>query len=302
MQDNTYGKNLTPEEQKELDERIQQELRSLRTRHAAELLHVYERHAQKKQQCIEDTVAAYKPTVRDVLKSPLIPFRASLKEIIHDTLYSELLPGKTPLRKAILADAGTVVAFALFTAPHELLHAGMNVLTGVGNKEIVMNKLYGGDIYHWVSPNIESKVLFPLLGGYVVPASEGVNLINVPTFLIPYILTPFGIYLAQEGKKRKNIPCAIAGSGLIACHLGGIIGDFLGAGYTLVHNTTTFIAQTAGLTPQQYENNGLLNIGIALGGLYVGSRIMSFTYRLSKAGVNYVREKFKPKQQTASHS
>ncbi len=290
MPENTHGLNLTPEESKEFEERLKQTLTRLELDHLV-----------RKQKCIEELIAEYKPcTIPDVLKNPLVPFRTSAREIFNDMFYGKLLPGKTPLRKALLADLGTIVSFGFFTVPHELMHAGMNIVTGRGNKEIVINKLFGGDLYHWLIPSIESKLLLPFIGGYVQPESQEIHLANIAVSLAPYVLTPVGIYLVQEGKKKKSIPCAIAGSGLVAGHIGGVIGDFFNAGYTLVHETTLFTAQAMGYTAEQCQNNDLLKFGIVVGGLYVGSRIMSFTYRLAKAGVNHIRNKNQPAQQTTS--
>ena len=272
--------DLTPQEKQDLEQKIHRKIRYL------ELTFPY---------VVKSHVDAFidehkKYTFADVLKHP---GKSAINEIFLDMRqYAQLFSGKTPFRQGIKADLATILSFGFFSVPHELIHAGVNKLTGRGNEEIVINKLFLGDLYHWLSPSIESKLMLPFIGGYVKPVETSLDFSHVICLLAPYVLTPVGIYLMAEAKKKKSLPYAIAGSGLVASHLGGIIGDFFNAGYTLVHRTGEAVFTHLGYTLETYKHNGFFQLATIIGGFYLGTKIMSFTYRLSKAGVNYVRKKF----------
>ena len=168
-------------------------------------------------------------TIKEVLKSPL---KGAMMEIIDDlTIHTNLKGSKW---KRLLKNDGLIVAsFGITADPHELLHAGVNELTGGYNKEIVINSLYGGDLWAQIIPNLESKVLFPLIGGYVDP--EYASFFGeLATKVSPYALTPLGIYLVMKGKERKNVLIFSAGAGAVAAHLGGVLGDWYSTGKAIM--------------------------------------------------------------------
>ncbi|MDP3698620.1 MAG: hypothetical protein Q8R47_03460 [Nanoarchaeota archaeon] len=105
-------------------------------------------------------------TLEDFVKNPTkgISFKSIYNEIQADLDFSHLFSGK---RKLLKVNFATFASFGIISLPHELIHAGTNYLTGGTNKEIVVNTLYGGQLWEKIIPGVESKVLFPLLGGYV---------------------------------------------------------------------------------------------------------------------------------------
>lgn len=216
--------------------------------------------------------------IKDVLKRP---FKRTYHEVIEDLTFAGELLGKRWYHN--LAEVGlTLLGFAAFTAPHELIHAATNQLTGGTTKEIVVNRLYGGDLYHLLHQGIESRVLFPLIGGYV-KVDEGSALAKIAVCAAPYVLTPLGIYLMQKGKEKRSLVKATLGAGLIAAHAGGVIGDFNTLGKTLVHQVTGT------------DHEGILKYAFAIAGFYLGCKVLGFTYRLSKAAVHLFRRKSKKK-------
>lgn len=227
-------------------------------------------------------------TVRDVLRHPLTP---AWKEIMKDLDFTSLFSGGK-LKKALKNDLSTLLAFGAIVGPHELIHAGVNSATGGVNKEIVINKLFGGDLYHLINSRIDADWLIPLFGGYVKIGEYSSKLAEAGVSLAPYALTPIGIYLMSKGKEKKSLPYAISGAGLIAVHAGGVIGDFFHLGRLMMYETADFIAHTVGY--QSFDaDDSWATIPLAAGGFYAGYKALSFTYRLCKAGVNYCRKKFK---------
>ena len=226
-------------------------------------------------------------TFKDVLRNP---GKLVWEEIFQDLNYEELFKG-SPKRKSRLNDLAILVSFGLTSIPHELIHAGANLLTGGTNEKIVINRFYGGDLVHTLYSGIQAEFLLPILGGYVKIAESGSILGELATDIAPYALTPLGIYLVAEGKKRKSLSLAFLGSGAIIGHTGGIIGDFYSFGKTIAYETADFVAQLFGASNFEPDNSWLA-LPLTIGELYLGFKTLSFTYRSSKAGVNAIRNRF----------
>jgi len=162
------------------------------------------------------------------------------------------------------------------------MHAGMNTLTGGTNKEIVINRLYGGDLAAKLIPGVKSDWLFPLLGGYVKPEHVS-ELGKIATLATPYLLTPLGFYCIMKGAEKKSLPLTFLGTGALAGHLGGTVGDFFTLGRALVIDGINYISPES-----TYENSPWLYAPVIAGGFYIGLKAMCFTYRLSKGLINSV--------------
>ncbi len=232
----------------------------------------------------------YNYTLEDFVKNPSkgLSFRSIYSEIQTDLDFSYLFSGDRKLLKTNLA---AFASFGFFSLPHELIHAGTNYLTGGTNKEIVINTLYGGPLWEKIIPGVESKILFPLLGGYVKfenPSLAG----SLTATVAPYILTPLGIYLMKKGKEKESIVLCAGGAGLGLAHLGGIIGDWRVAGQTIITETAKLVGETLDVKlPKDniyMERTALL--GTILGGVYIGSKFLAIAYRASKATINSVRK------------
>jgi len=237
-------------------------------------------------------------TLSDVLSKPLTYFSPKgIDEIMLDIRpISFEEPTKTQrILRTIGLNLYIAGSFGVWAMPHELLHAAMNNLTGGITKEIVVNKLYGGDLWHAAFPDIQTKFLFPLIGAYVNVQPAG-HFAEITTLLAPYALTPLGIYLVQKSKEDDKKMYWIAGVGLLGAHAGGIIGDFFAVGQKI----TGTAAQAMYKHPdeiqlQQHKSlSDNLVFGAALvGGFLLGNRLMGYTYRLSKGLVNSVRNIYK---------
>lgn len=236
-------------------------------------------------------------TFKDVIKSPR---KSAWDEIFRDLNYEELFEGSKK-RKSRLNDLVVLASFGLTSIPHELIHAGTNLLTGGTNEKIVINSFYGGDLVHKLYSGIDAEFLLPIIGGYVKIAEYGSTLGQFATGIAPYVLTPLGIYMVAKGKEKKSLPLAIAGSGALIAHAGGIIGDFFNFGRTAMYQTADFMANTVG-----YDNfdasDSWMSFPLAMGGFYVGSKALSFTYRSFKAGVNAIRNRFGNKNDSSGPS
>ncbi|MDO8511251.1 MAG: hypothetical protein Q7S55_03735 [Nanoarchaeota archaeon] len=227
-------------------------------------------------------------TLEDFVKNPIrdITFKSIYKEIQTDIDFSSLFSGQKKLLKTNLA---AFASFGLFSLPHELIHAGANYLTGGTNKEIVINTLYGGPLWEKIIPGVESKVLFPLLGGYVKfenPSLAG----SLTATVAPYALTSLGIYLMKKGKEKESILLCAGGAGLGLAHLGGIIGDWRIAGQKMIEESVEAVQDALEVkTSPEYANAAAF--AMFLGGLYIGSKLLAVSYRASKATVNSVRKR-----------
>ena len=226
-------------------------------------------------------------TFRDVVRHPR---KSAWTEIFQDLNYEELFDGSKK-RKNRLNDLVVLASFGLTSIPHELIHAGTNLLTGGTNEKIVINSFYGGDLVHALYSGIDAKFLLPIIGGYVKVTEYGSTLGQFATGIAPYALTPLGIYMVAKGKEKRSLPLAIAGSGAVIAHAGGIIGDFFDLGKTAMYQTADFMANTVGLQNFDYDDSWL-KYPLAIGGFYVGSKVLSFTYRSFKSGVKAIRNRF----------
>lgn len=227
-------------------------------------------------------------SIRQVLKTP---FKKYVENMCYDLDYEELFKGSDK-RKSRLNDLAVFLSFGYTAIPHEFIHAGTNKALGGVNQEIVMNKFFDFGISPYLFPGVESKLMIPLLGGYVKPDWSKINSAeHMLVAFAPYILTPIGIYLVQKGKENKSLPLAIAGSGAILAHGGGVIGDFLNFGTTTVSSCTEFVYNTlGGQNYQEFSNN--IWLSMMVGSFFVGLKTATFSYRLFKAGVNSLRKTF----------
>jgi len=227
-------------------------------------------------------------TLEDFVKNPTkgLAFRSIWREMAEDMSFEHLFSGGWKSR-AVKTDLTTLAAFGLFSFPHEMVHAGVNLVTGGVNEKIVINTFYGGSFWEKLIPGVESQWMVPFLGGYVqTENSSAVGMIA--TAVAPYVMTPVGIYLAKKGKEKESIVITAAGAGLLAGHLGGVIGDWRLVGQNLIKGSVEVVQDTIGVkTSPGYETEAL--IAMALGGLYVGSKILAISYRGMKATVNSVR-------------
>ncbi len=231
-------------------------------------------------------------TLEDFVKNPLknISFKSSWNEIQEDLDFSHLFSGKRKLLKTNLL---IFASFGLVSLPHELIHAGVNYVSGGINKHIVLNTFYGAPLWETVIPGIESKLMIPLIGGYVDyenPSTIG----SLGVIMAPYVLTPLGIYLMKRGKDAKSIAICAGGAGLIGLHLGGIIGDWRVAGTKIVTESIGLVQDALEVKPR-IEYKIAANITAALCGVYLGSKLLAVSYRAGKATVNSVRNYAKKK-------
>lgn len=226
-------------------------------------------------------------TLEDFVKNPTkgISFKSIYNEIQADINFSDLFSGQRKLLKTNLA---AFASFGFFSLPHELIHAGVNYLTGGTNKEIVINTLYGGPLWEKIIPGVKSELMFPLLGGYVTgenPSLAG----SLTTAVAPYALTSLGIYLMKKGKERESIVICAGGAGLGLTHLGGIIGDWRIAGQQMIKESVEVVQDALDVkTSPKYATAA--DVAMFLGGLYIGSKLLAVSYRASKATVNSVRK------------
>lgn len=231
-------------------------------------------------------LSQYYYTLADVIKNP---WKSSLEgiwtEFQTDVDYFDLLPFKNKKLRLLAVNGGMFFSFGVSAIPHELMHGGMNLLTGGTNKEIVFNTLYGGSLLEKIIPGVKSEWMIPFLGGYVQPeySSFGGSL---ATMLVPYVMTPLGLYLLAKGKENKAVSLCVAGSGIVAAHIGGIFGDFFTFGRTLVSQGLEALSNAVNF--ENSSENYLLSSLTLLGGFYVGLKTARYTYRLSRGLVNSV--------------
>ncbi len=225
-------------------------------------------------------------TLREVLRKPLHDtWRHAFAEIFSDLNFTEALPGRKR-SKGLLNDIGALVSFGFTSGPHELIHAKINEVMGGTNAHVVVNKLYCGDIYAALIPGVEADWLLPIIGGYVEPE----HMTTPGRFVMaiaPYILTPVGIYLLQKAREKKVATLGLLGAGALLAHAGGIIGDWWKLGRDVVYETANSIGNMIGY--EALDDNPAVMIGGAALGVYLGSKAMSFTYRLSKGLVGSLR-------------
>ncbi|MBS3140033.1 hypothetical protein J4479_03445 [Candidatus Woesearchaeota archaeon] len=225
-------------------------------------------------------------TLTGVIKNPL---RSALNEIIDDLTFTKYFQTWKRSKEIGL----TLASFALIAPPHELIHAGVNKLFGGENKEIVINTLYGGSLWEKIIPGIESKVLFPLLGGYVLPGEYNSTIHELATLVSPYLLTPLGIYSVLKGKEKDSLALRVLGSGLIAGHAGGILGDWRRAGTVILEQAAQGITNLLG-TDGRIDETTIGKAALIIGGFYAGYKLMNFSYRLMKGTINTARNYFSP--------
>ncbi len=192
--------------------------------------------------------------------------------------------------------SSAIAAFGVSALPHELIHAGVNILTSGVNKEIVLNKFFGGSLWASIIPEVQAKWLFPLIGGYVniEPANR---LSHMLTLIAPYCLTPAGIAMFYSGLKRKNAALFTVGAGIVGGHTGGVIGDFWNTGRIMLYQCSDLVSQVVGYDKTPENTELLLALPVAVAGFFIGNRIMSYSYNLMKGTYNSLRNRFsKPKQ------
>jgi len=207
------------------------------------------------------------------------------REFQADLGLDHLLKGRAKMTKnnlLLFASFG-----AVWSTPHELIHAGVNSLTGGVNKEIVLNRLYGGDLWAQIIPGAEAKVMNPFIGGYVITDCNG-TFGAIATAAAPYILTPLGLYLVQKGRENKSLAVSTLGVGLVAGHVGGIFGDWMNEGRLIVGNAIEGLCHAFGTEPPQ--DNQALNLVATVGSFYLGAKLMTAAYRISKGTVNSLRQ------------
>jgi hypothetical protein len=238
-----------------------------------------------------------KEKFNDILRNP---WRSALGEILEDLNYEPLFSGSKKKRSR-LNDLTALLSFGLISIPHELIHAGVNLFTGGKNAEIVINRLYGGDLVHLINFNVQSKLLIPLIGGYVYPFSYGSEVGKAAVSVAPYVLTPIGIYLMQKARENSSLSLAVAGAGALVIHCGGILGDFFKFGRDTFYNAANGYAYLFGFDSYN-THNFWMAFPLTVGGFYLGSKVCSLSYRLSKAGVNYCRSALKKKSVESQHS
>lgn len=237
-------------------------------------------------------------TLTEVLKHPLKYSKSAWRELSDDfkVIDPKKLSKKQALKINTIGFLGGMASFGIWSTPHELIHAGINKLTGGQNLEIVINQFYGGDLAHAISPDIQSKLMIPLIGGYVqIEPSSAIA--NIGISIAPYALTPLGVYLMQKSRETQKLKYLLIGSGLIYAHWGGALGDFYSIGRQTILSTYNTITQqdkkqTDIPKPQTTAESALLATTL-IGGFIIGNKIMSYTYRLSKGLTNTIRNYFK---------
>ncbi|MBI3334824.1 hypothetical protein HYZ97_05030 [Candidatus Pacearchaeota archaeon] len=221
----------------------------------------------------------------EVLKHPLA---CADSEISEDMTYGDLLKMQGRKRLAFSISTG-LLSFGLSSVPHELIHAGVNKLTGGVNKEIVINTLYGGGLFERIIPGITSETLLPFIGGYVSPESG--TSFGYATILAPYVMTVAGIALVRAGKKKRNLAFSLGGIGMLAAHCGGIIGDFALFGRKALFDTAGAVAKAVEYTgfasSEPYLNLGLA-VPLTFAGFIIGKKVLDVTYRASSAVYNHL--------------
>jgi len=185
------------------------------------------------------------------------------------------------------ANALLFASFGFTSVPHELMHAGMNYLTGGVNREIVINSFYGGDLWEKVIPGVEGRVLIPFIGGYV--EFENYSLLgNIATYTTPYVLTPLGLYCIMKSREKKSLALWIAGVGAVGAHGDGIIGDWWGAGRAIVYESVQPVYDA--LEMRSKPENSILSSIFSVVGFYLGMKMLKYSYRASKGLVNSIRK------------
>lgn len=230
-------------------------------------------------------------TLSDVINHPIKYSSGGFTEASNDIDFRFLIKGSNK-RKNILFITGVLASFGAITAPHELIHAYTNNLLGNDNKEIVINTLYGGSLWHRIIPEIQSRWLFPLLGGYV-DKGEISKLENIAVDIAPYIMTPIGIYLVSKGRGNKSLAYYIAGAGLVSVHAGGIIGDFYSIGKSVIEYVCNPFMPSTVVSFSENLRDFIGTSLIFVGGFLLGSKALSMTYSLSKGMVNSIRNYIK---------
>lgn len=228
-------------------------------------------------------------TVSHVLKHPVKYSAGGFSEAMRDISELGNLISGSNFRKNLLLNLGIFTSFALTSVPHELMHAGANTLLGNENKEIVINTLYGGDLWYEIIPSIQSKWLFPLIGGYVDPGKLP-PLEHIVVGLTPYAMTSAGIYVLKKGIEKKSKPLGYLGAGIVAAHCGGVISDFYNLGRVMTNSAYEFITNTFNMD----QDSTVENLLVWGGGFYLGTKILSLTYTFSKGLVNSIKRYFKP--------
>jgi len=210
-------------------------------------------------------------------------------EFIRDLDLTEIFKGKK-LRRIDKNVACIYIGSHLLTPIHELLHAGANKLLGYENQKIVIGNLDGGFLWEKIIPGVTAENLPLWKGGYVLchKSSPSLTDIVIPG-LAPYIMTPIGIYLLLEGKRRKCIPMIIAGCGFVAYHADAVFGDIMKAGGDIVIGAADYCCRIAG-HPMNMNENGLKYI-LAIPGVFVGLALWRYSYHYFRRAVNYIREK-----------
>ena len=148
---------------------------------------------------IDDVVEGY--GVKEVLRRPLHASRLVIGEMWKDLNYEKLLPGSKFVKSA-LNDISILVSGLLMVGPHELIHAGTNLLLGGTNEQIVISALSGGWVYEKLIPGVESILRSPwdsLTSDNYVRTAENPLLAGMIVSAAPFaVMTPLGIYLLAE--------------------------------------------------------------------------------------------------------
>ncbi|GEM_PF-6277303 len=223
-------------------------------------------------------------SLRDVV---LQPFNFGIPVMVNDVNYPGLFRLGAKKKWAAIA-LFAVASLYMYTLPHELIHAGVNVLSGGENQKIVFNTLYGGGIYEMIIPGVQSELLSPLTGAYVMtvnPHFFG----RVTSVLAPYAMTPLGVFMALEGKSRRNLPLWAAGAGLVLNHMGGILGDFFSFGTELVAKPAVMFYQAQGYADFDRETGFLTALSLMAASFYVGAKAAGISYKLFRNSIQYVR-------------
>lgn len=186
---------------------------------------------------------------------------------------------------------GAFLSFGVWAIPHELMHAGINKLTGGINHEIVLNKIYGADFVHSFFPDIQSKLMLPFIGGYVNAAPSS-DIAGIIMSIAPYALTPIGVYFIQKSCDKQSAKYWVIGAGLVGAHSCGVLGDFFVAGRYVTNAVCKKLYKDPYEIMKQEQVSGFDTIVLGatlVAGFLLGNRIMGYTYRLAKGTVNSLR-------------
>jgi len=210
-------------------------------------------------------------------------------DFLRDLTFIDMFKGKKVWR--IQKNLYSILAGIYVAIPiHEILHGVAGRLLGYENQKIVINSMDGGYIWEKIIPWVTSEHLPFWKGGYVeVKGAQATLSENLLFSLAPYIMTPIGIYLLLEGKRKKCLPMVIAGCGFVEGHAESVFGDMAISAGNIMVAAADYLYKTVGYQ-MNLDEQGVKYI-LAVPAAVIAFGLWRYSYHFFRKGINYCREK-----------